>query len=338
MSYHPPPERQTDESLDESSAQLISRMADAAQQERQETTQREALRERPSFILDIEQSEVKYTLSLKYVPLEHVDFSVFARQMEDRWGLTFDVRSLKVDPTVLQRLSEQSKLNEEDFESAVVKQALPDHDIAFVFRDGKYPLPQNEFVQISRVELNYESVLVSVGGIGQVAEAVAQEVLEELNAAAGAQRPWSALANEVLLVGYATRTKVDLGSPSAFEGLLSPRLLTFMQDEMTEGRQFGAHAGGYHARHDLRPPPNSHVVVALDDLSLRISSFDDSTGNHRESNMWFSVRSRGEYRSGVISISSELPYDIHEECLGVLIERMHQDRPLSSESVADPAD
>jgi len=294
-------------------------MADAAQ-ERQESTQREALRERPDFILDIEQSEVKYTLPLKFIPLEHVDFTAFVRTMQEKWGMTLDVRSLKVDPTVLHRLSDESKSNDEAFESAVMKQVLPDREISLVFRDGKYPLPQSEFVQILRVELNYESVLVSVAGIGQIAEAIAQEVLERLNTAAGADRPWSVLADEVLLVGHGTRTKVNLGSPDAFERMLSPQLLSFLSEEVVQGRQFGAHAGGYHSRHELGPPPDSQVVVALDDLALKISSFDVSTGSHRESNMWFSVRSRGDYRSGIVSISSELPYEIHEECLGRLIQ------------------
>lgn len=308
-----------DKGLDESSAQLVSQMADAAQ-ERQESTQREALRERPDFILDIEQSEVRYTLPLKFIPLEHVDFTAFARTMQEQWGLTLDVRSLKVDPTVLHRLADESRSDDEAFESAVMKQVLPDREISLVFRDGKYPLPQSEFVQILRVELNYEAVLVSVGGIGQVAEAIAQEVLERLNTAAGADRPWPLLAGEVLLVGHGTRTKVNLGSLDAFERMLSPQLLSFLNSEVVEGRQFGAHAGGYHARHGLGPPPDSQVVVALDDLALKISSFDVSTGNSRESNMWFSVRSRGDIRSGIVSVSSELPYEIHEECLGKLIE------------------
>jgi hypothetical protein len=305
----------------ESSAQLVSQVAQSAQQ-RQELTQREALRERPDFILDIEQSEVMYTLRPKFVPLGLIDYPTFAKSLYDKWGMSLDLQSLKVDPTVLQRASEESQSQGETFENAVMKHVLQGSEPAFGFSRGKYPVSKTEFVQILGIRLSFEAVLVSVGGIGQVAEAIAQEVLELVNAAAGADRPWKVLADEVQIIGYATRTKVDLGSASAFESLLSSQFRSFLDSQVVAGQQFGAHAGGYHARHDLGPPPDPQVVYALQELTLLVSSFDIATANSRETDFRFRVTARGDYRSGTVSISSELPYEIHEQCVGKLIEAL----------------
>lgn len=309
---------QLPDASEESPAHLVSRVAQSSRQ-RQESTQREARRERPAFILAVDHSEVAYTLNPKFLPLAHIDSDAFMGALEKKWGLVLDPSSVKLDPTVLQRIANEEHSTDDAFGRAVVKHALQTSQPKLSFYRGKYPVSKSEFFEIPRVTLTYETILVSASGISQIAEAVAQEILELVNAAAGADRRWETLAGEVQVAGYATRTKVDLGSETAFEHLLSPTLLAFIKDHVEAGEQLGAHAGGYYARNQLGPAPKPIVSVGLDDLTLRISNYDDVTGQARQSNLRFSVMTRSELRSGHVSVSSELPYDVHEKCIGGLI-------------------
>jgi hypothetical protein len=309
---------------EESPANLVSRVAQSSRQ-RQESTQREAQRERPPFILDIERSEVAYTLSPKFLPLAHIDYEAFIKLLEQKWSLSLDVSSVKLDPTILQRIAGEGHSTDDALGGAIVRHALQTGKPELSFIKGRYPLPKSEFVEIPAVTLNFETVLVSVSGISQIAEAVAQEIVELVNATAGADRRWEAVSGEVQVVGYATRTKVNLGSEAAFEHLLSPTLLTFIENHVESGEQFGAHAGGYYARNQLAPAPKPIVSVGLDDLTLRISNYDDVTGQVRQSDLRFSVMSRSDLRSGRVSISSELPYDVHEACIEALIQTLGDD-------------
>jgi hypothetical protein len=317
---------QTQDGAPESSAQLVSRVAHSSQ-ERQESAQQAALREPPQFILDVEQSEVIYTLHPKHIPLPYIDFAKFAHALRERWGLSLDVRTLKVAPTVLQRLSADSQADEEVFQREVMRHVLQEREPSFGFHGGKYPLSKSEFVRILTVKLNFESVLVAVAGKSQVAEAIAQEVLELVNESAGADRPWSVLEQEVRLIGYATKTRVALGPSSAFERLLSPRFLTFLEGDVVDGERFGAHAGSYYVKNGEIQLPDLRVVYGLDDLVVRITSFDEATAGYKETHLRFSVTARSDHHSGIVSVSSELPYDIHEKFLGRLIDSLDGPEP-----------
>jgi hypothetical protein len=186
------------------------------------------------------------------------------------------------------------------------------------FKAGRYRVSDFEFIPILTVQINFESVHVAVRGISRVAESVAQELVETVSASAGASRSWAGIEPEVQLVGYATRTRVNL-SPNAFEALLSPGFRVFLDEQITGGARYGAHAGAYNARHGLQPPPRAQLTAALDDVVLLLTLFDPDTGNSNQARLGFSVMTRSDYGSGIVSVSSQLPYELHIEMIGALI-------------------
>lgn len=306
---------------DDSSALLVSDVARNAQK-RHESTQRAAEEKPPEFILEIEQSDVAYTVPPQMMPLGHVNYEVFTREMRDRWDLEPDLSSLRIDPSLPQQVAKEVESTGEDFDAALIRHALKDRDAELMFRGGRYRLSDSEFVPINAVKVNFESVIVSVGGIEKVAESVAAEIFELIAASAGLSRPWKTTEEQLRVVGYATKTRVDLGSDNAFEDLLSPKLIGFMDSEMVAGERFAAHYGSYHSRDDLKAPSEDATSLSwsLDDLHFYISQFDKRTGMVRQGQIRFTVTGRGDYRSGVVSIWSEFPYEIHKRFVGQLIQ------------------
>lgn len=307
--------------LHDDSADLVSDVAKASK-ERQKSTQRAAEEKPPEYILEVEQSDVAYTVPPQMMPLGHVDYEVFVREMRDRWDLDPDLSSLRLDPSAPQKISKEVESTGEDFEAALMRHALKDRDAELMFRGGRYRLSESDFVPINAVKVNFESVIVSVGGIEKVAEAVAAEIFELIAASAGLSRPWKITEEQIRVVGYATKTRVDLGPQDGFENLLSQNAINFMGSEMVAGERFAAHYGSYHSRDGLKAPDETATSLswALDDLHFYISQFDRRTGMVRQGQIRFTVTGRGDYRSGVVSVWSEFPYEIHQRFLGKLIE------------------
>jgi hypothetical protein len=299
---------------DATSAQLVSQLAQEQAERRHAEAQRAAQREHPDFVLDIERSDVVYTLPPRFMPLEHVEFDKLRRLLHDKWGLTLDLSSLKLDAVLGPRSIEQvAGLSEDELMQLVLRSGDPN----IAFGAGKYPVSDFDFVPVLGVRLNYESVMVKVAGVSRVAEVVAAELVEAVSTSAGAARPWSDIEPHLQRVGYATATRINLGAP--FEALLSTPTRRFLDEQMIDGPRYAAHMGYYHARPRLGPPPRAVCTYALDDLSLRFAWFDPETGVSTATNMKFSVTSKADYRSGIVLVWSELPYDIHVACLEQLI-------------------
>lgn len=311
-----------DDSTEERSSAAMEMSKLAASRKRRESTKKEVERERPQYILEIEQSDVAYTLPPPMMPLVHVNYREFAQAMRDEYGLELDLSSVKLDPMIMQQISKEVETSGEDLEAALMRHALKDRESELTFRGGRYWLTRTEFVPINAVKINFESVIVSVGGIEKVAEAVAAEIFDLTSLSAKFGRSWSQIQDQIRVVGYATKTRVDLGSENAFERLLSPQVLDFMDSEMVAGERFAAHYGSYHARDNLEAPPEDFTSLsfALDDLHFYISQFDKRTGMLRQGQIRFTVTGRGDYRSGEVAVWSEFPYRIHEQFLGQLIE------------------
>ena len=299
--------------VESTSGQIVSKLAQDAKR-RDEITQREAQREQPAYILDVEQSEVGYTIPPRFLPLSHVDYAAFTALMQERWALVPDLSHVRIDPTALTNVSP------EDVEQQVFKHLAKGGRGNIEFGSGRYAISPTEFVPIVRVSINYESVLVGVAGIGRVAEAVAQDVYEALCASAGVSRSWSEVQKEVQQVGYGTRTRVDLGSTDAFEKMLSPAVRSFIDTRMLNGERYAAHSGTYHRRDALKAPANAVLSVALDDIVFRLARFNPETGMAIQTDLRLTVTSRGDYHSGIVSVISELPYEIHVQWVGELIE------------------
>lgn len=327
MSEDPATAQPTGEQL--SAAQLVSQLARKEAQERHEEAQREVRVERPSFVLDIEESDVYYTLPPRVIPLRYVDFDRLSRQLAEKWGLVLDPAAMNYDPLhATIPPDEFVRLTVPERTQLLLKSVAPN----LAFRAGKYPVSDFEFVPILDVRINFESVVVKVAGISRVAEVVAAEIMEAIVACSGAVRSWREIERDLQRAGYATRTKVDLGVP--FEAFLGPAVRSFLDDEMVEGPKYALHMGHYYARYDLKPPPRATATYALHRLRFQFVWFDPETGVSMATPMNFDVTAKSDFRSRIVSIWSELPYDIHVRALGVLIERLSAqpdlERPAAS--------
>jgi hypothetical protein len=303
----------TDQAIDDTTepaaSVLASQLAEEAQRRREEA-QKEAQRENPDFILDVEQSEVLYTVPPRLLPLRYVDYGRLSRQLGEKWGLAIDSSGTRYDTLLVSHSREQiASMTEDEMMHSLLRSEQPD----IMFRSGKYAVSDLDFVPIRLVRLNFESVLVSVAGVSRIAEAVAEEVFETISASAGAARSWRTIEPFVQRAGYATRTKVQLGVP--FEAMLGPATQTFLKEEMVAGPNYASHLGLYYSHNGLGPAPQAMTTYALDDLVLHFAWFDPQTGTSAHSDIRFSVTSKGDFRSGIVSVSSELRYDIHVECL-----------------------
>ena len=301
------------DSTDPTSAELMRELA-VSSQERHERTREEAQQVPPEFILSVERTDVVYTFPLRLLPLAHIDYGNFCALLAKKWGLSPSLADVKLDPTELRTIPQ-----DEHFDENLMNHVLRSSNPQVAFTGGRYRLSSTEFVPINSVMVNRESVVVSVSGVTRVAEAVAQETAEAVSAMAGATPSWSTLEKEVLVLGYTTQTRVDLGGESAFERLLSAKFRAFLEEEVTSGPRYGAHIGTYRARHGLKPPPRAVLSAALDDLVLYITRYDPDTHTAINSRLRFSVVSVNDYGSGIVSVTSELPYEVHVECLHHLI-------------------
>jgi hypothetical protein len=296
---------------------IATRLAQDARR-REEITQREVQRQQPPFILEVEQSEVGYTMPPRLLPLSHVDFGALNAFLREKWSLVPDLSEVRIDPGAIKNLAPES------IEEQVFSQIAKSRQGSIDYRSGRYVVTPSEFVPIVRVSFTFESLLVGVGSIGRVADALAQEVFEAISANAGVTRSWTQVQQEVQQVGYGTRTRVNLGSKAAFEKLLSPAVRNLIDTQMLAGDRFAAHSGPFHRRDDLQPPPDAVLNVALDDVRLRISRFNAETGMAVSTELRMSVTSRGDYHSGIVSVISEFPYDTHVKWVGTLIDVLNE--------------
>jgi hypothetical protein len=294
------------------SAELVSRVAHDARQ-RQEETRTAAQRPQPDFLLDVEQSEVGYTLPPRLLPLSFIDYERFAAALFERWGVHPDWSKVRVDPAALQGLRQR-----EDFDKALIEHVLRGSSPEVRFVSGAYRVSEFDFVPINTIRVNHETAQVSVRGHSAVAESVAKEVIELVSASAGASRAWGNIEPHVQVAGYATRTRIKLAGQGSFEEMLRPEVQKFLAGQVAEGPKYGAHTGKYLARHGLQPPPKAQVTVALDELHLLVTCFDPDTGDATQTKLTFSVTQRADYGSGIVSVYSELPYEQHIAMLGAL--------------------
>jgi hypothetical protein len=296
-------------------ADLVGRLAQERDaQEREQLTQQAAQRELPTFVLAIEQSEARYTIPPRLLPIAHVDYEKLRVILSEKWQLSPDPEYTKLGGILASMPRDQlGQVPESELMRRLLKSSRPE----IGFELGRYPLSDFEFVPVLGVQITRESVLVSVAGISQVAEYLVTEMVQAIWASAGVMRPWSDIEPEVQARGYATKTKVDLGA--ATEQLLNPKLIDFFNNEVLAGAQFASHMGLYLARHDNKPPPQAVTTYALDDLQLKFATFDPATGTTTNSKITISVTSLADYQSGIVSVASELPYDVHIQCLEQLI-------------------
>jgi hypothetical protein len=281
--------------------------------ERRSLAGREASRVLPSFVTEITQAEVRYTIDPLYLPVSFLDAGKLIRTLHEVYGLTLS--SLDLSPLTKSGQGELSSLSELTGEELIAR--LLREGGAVGFNTGRFPTGPDDFVPIRTISFNYESVFTSVQGVGEIADLLAQSVVEILWACADASKRWEQIEPHVQVKVHGTGTLIDLGFP--FERLMNPDLQVFLDANLAAGRGFGAEMSRLLARDDFRGAPEAVLTWALDDFTLRASRFDPRNGEAASSSVVFAVSTRSDYGSGRVLVTSELSSSAHIEFLGQLI-------------------
>ncbi len=278
---------------------------------RREAAEREAATPRPSYVTAVEHSELIYYWAPSAVPFRNVPPGDLVSSLDSMFGLTLS--SLDISPLLaktprdhLLAMTEEEQLADLVKGGSVIK-----------FEGGKFPL-RNDFVAIPEISMNYESLLVKVGGVTSVADAIAQDVLELQWKLAGSTKRWEDIKDHVLMKGYGTATRVELGE--LVEKLVEPKLLEAVSSQLTEGRAVARHMGQFKPN---QTATNELVAnVFFDDLVLKISRYEPATGSFYQSDIRFSVTARNDNGTGRVLFTTEMDYDNHLAVLDELVEAL----------------
>ncbi|KZF06687.1 hypothetical protein A2J03_24125 [Rhodococcus sp. EPR-157] len=273
--------------------------------ERRQKAEEESRRSKPAIIESVTQSEVVYSFDPAAVPYTQFDISALNAKLEELYSITLS-EDLDFGP-LLKRF--QPKQLHELGQEELLRRLARASGSAFAWTDGQFPT-RDDYVPIRSIRCNFESILVSVAGQSQVAEVVAQEVLEALWEAAGVKKKWSDLKRKVLLTGYGTRTRLNLGK--SFEDTVNPEFLGYLRSNMVDGQNFAYFMG--------RQEGNSThtglmAAVMLDSLTFKIAGFNSLSGRAEDHELQFEVTRQSDYGTGRIVASSGLPYDHHEKLM-----------------------
>jgi hypothetical protein len=276
--------------------------------ERRLAAERESTREKPAFLTGIEQSEILYTFRPLAMPYSTVDPVALSAKLEDIYGLR--LARLDLSP-LLNKMSKDQVLHLETSEALKAIVRAPESQLRW--EDGRFPL-RNDFVGIRGVSINFESILVVVAGVSEVAEVVAQEIVELMWRLSGAKKAWQDVQQGLMLTGYGTATRVDLGFAS--ESLLAREFTDFLRDKLENGPSYARYMG-----RQATPDEQSVVAVSgLDELHMKVSRFDPSAGNSSTSMVRFSVTARSDFRRGRMLVTTEMPFDKHMDFLGEIFD------------------
>jgi hypothetical protein len=266
----------------------------------------------PPWLESIEVSEITYFFRVPSIPFRQMDPQAFIEALRDAYGLILG----KLDPSPLLRempREELARLSDREIFERLVRAGG-----AITLTNGKFT-QRNDFYAINFVRVNYESVMVQVGGPTIVAAIVAQDVAETIWAAVGVNKQWPAIEPGLMLIGYGTSTSVSLPAGSHF--LLNPKLWNFLNGNLNEGLAFAR---------DLRakpapggaPPVRIIGVPSFESLDIRIGILNLITGYDSPASLKFRVATVGERGGGRVLVTSQLAYERHLELLGRLFDSL----------------
>jgi len=293
------------------SSDIVSELAELAREtrERREHAVEESARPRPKFIETVDSSEVLYTFRPSAIPFRQVDIQHLNDWLQDQYA----VRLADPDFSPLLTKISRDQLAQMD-ETELLRRLVREANAQLTWEDGRFPL-RDDFVPITSIGINFESIDVSVAGLSQVAEVIAREVLEAMWTLAGSKKSFADLQSAIQLVAYQTGTRLNLDHTT--ECLLNPGLIQFFDANLAIGNKYAASMGRTAVSPD-KLNEQINAVAAIDDLTIHISRFNPTTGSAEDSNLRFSVMAKSDYRSGRVRVISELPYDQHVEFLASL--------------------
>lgn len=292
----------------------LSILSDVAKKRRTEA--KEVLEKRtPDLIKAIRRSEVAFTIDPVMLPYSQMDFTLFRESLARAYNSKFKLPDLS---HLQKALGTKSLLAITEDQAAQLLLGL--NDPTLIFENGRFPVSRNEVVTIPTIRLDDESVHVAVEGVSKIAELVVAEVVEAVWASTGVEKRWDEVKQHIQLVKYGTATKVDLGFPA--ERFLHPTLRRFFDEHVIGGQKFAAAMGALSARDSFGPSPSAEAIYNLDELHVNFHRFDSLTGRYERTALRFSTVTKDDARTGVVVISSQLPFDQHVDCLIQLVEVM----------------
>ena len=184
------------------------------------------------------------------------------------------------------------------------------------FENGRYKISTNNFIPIVRITVTRERIHVVVQGRAEVADLVVAEVAEFIWLAGGVTKTWEDIRPAVQLIAYGTGTIVNLGFP--FEHLMNDRITRFIEEQMIGGKRYAADMGFVSQRR--KSPTQPHMLYTLDEINILFHRFDLQTGRSEDSAFRLTVTDRDSRGTGVVLVTSELPFVEHVSCLQSLRE------------------
>lgn len=261
-----------------------------------------------SIIQSVDRSTVTYTFTPLAIPYQQVDYAAVDEALMNLYKITrknpdFSPLLREMTPQQLSNMGEGERF----------RSLLQNTNSQITWESGQYPL-KNDFVEISFLSVNFESVKVAVKGQSQVAEVIVKEFMELLWQSTGIKKSYLDLSSKLQLRGFSTQTRLQLDSP--IEDVLRPTFMDYLKENLAEGHRFAAHMGM--VSNSERPV---YATIAVDDLILRVATFDPQTGAGRTHRLSFRVTAASDYGTGRVVADSELPYDQHVKLVAGLFER-----------------
>ena len=255
------------------------------------------------FIVEVTHSEVYYTIHPRRLQFSRFTFSQLREKLQSKYRLVYHP-------------SDQSDLNP-SYEDHLVDLSQGRRK-QIVFVSGLYEIKGQPAVEIISVSFTREGVIAAVQGHSNFADLVAKEVSELVFDLGGSPTVFDNLGRDLQLKSYATETMVDLGIP--FNKLLSASMTEVIDKEA--GDSEGCLQFTVPEKINEKNDRVLRISWAVDDIIIRVSAFNESSGENHISQFKFSVKTRSDYGGTVIGVSSQLPYERHVSFLRQIIKNM----------------
>lgn len=263
----------------------------------------------PAFIESVEHAEVAYVFNPTSLPFREMDPQAFIGHVNEAYSA--QLTPLDIGP-LLKTMSREEVL--QLTEGELLRRLLRTNASQLSFEQGRFPL-RNEYTVIRSIELNWESIIVRVAGISDIAEAIVSELAEFMWRAAGVKKNWADIARGAMLVGYGTSTRIQLPVPA--ETLMNPKLYSFLQGNLVGGKNYARSLG--RVRPQSTPEEGQIAAVAtFDELHLQIDKFNMRTGASEEAPIRFLVTSRSDFGTGRLLATTNMKYEAHVSFLADL--------------------
>jgi hypothetical protein len=250
----------------------------------------------PPSIREIVASEVRYVLNPRALPLR---------------AISRDARSLRRFHNLLQqeyRLSLKSslRLRPGDDELIALEQEFGSDDPEVVYVEGVW-LVGGRAIPIRSVGVGFESVDVRVVGPTEVGERLIQELVELMWYALDApDRTWDELKRDVQVIYFGSGTRVTF--PHQGLGLLSEGFVRALE-EWTEPGGIARDMASRTVLDEFRPPANASATFTVDEVGVLFHTA--RSGRAETAGLRIGVDARFEQGSGVMTVSSQLPFPDH---------------------------